>query len=55
MNNNKDEKLLNDYNEKETCVCDGADNPSLSGSTRDYLPGAPTGWYPPGPPDNWKP
>ena len=55
MNDNEDKKLLNECDETETCVCGGADNASLSGSTRDYLPGAPTGWYPPGPPDDWKP
>ena len=43
MNDNEDEKLLNEYDETEMCVCDGADNSSLSGSTREYLPGAPTG------------
>ena len=55
MNDNEDEKLLNDYDETETCVCDGANNASLSRSTSDYLPGAPSGWYPPRPPDDWKP
>ena len=37
------------------CVYDGADNASLSGSSRNWLSGAPSGWYPPEPPDDWKP
>ena len=47
MKDNTDEKLLNDYNETETCVLDDVDNATLSGSSRNYLPGAPDGWYPP--------
>jgi hypothetical protein len=54
MYNNDDKKLLDEYNETEVCVCDGADNASLTGSTRDYLPGAPAEWHPSGPPDDWK-
>ena len=55
MNDNEDEKLLNEYDKTETCVYDGADNASLSGSTSHYLPGAPAGWYSRGPSDDWKP
>ena len=41
MNENNDEKFLNDYAETGTCVCDGVNNTSLSGSTSKYLQVAP--------------
>lgn len=55
MNDKQDEKLLNAYEETETCVDDNIDNASLSGSTEAYLFGAPTGWYQAKTPDSWKP
>ena len=53
MNDNDDKNLFNDYDETETCVYDGINTTTFLGSTSDYLPGAPTGWYPPGGPEEW--
>ena len=54
-NDNANVKVLNEYDEQETCVYDGIGNASLLGSTRDYLPGAPAGWYLQGSPEGWRP
>ena len=51
-NDNDGKKLFNEYDETETRVCNDIDNASLSGSTSEYLPGSPAGWYPPGAPDD---
>ena len=52
MNDNDNNKLLKEYDETQICVYDEINNASLSGSTSNDLPGAATGWYLPGAPED---